>query len=117
MTAFADWLSWAGGEAAGLLSSPRQIAAVLAAAVGVGLVVAGAFVRTMQPLRWLAAGSNAGLLVYGALHREFRAGQTARTFSATLRGHHVLPASPSRIRAQAHARQGGFLRPRGSPSR
>jgi CRP/FNR family cyclic AMP-dependent transcriptional regulator len=68
VTAFADWLSWAGGEAAALLSSPQQIAATLAAALGVGLVVAGAFVRTMQPLRWLAAGSNAGLLVYGALH-------------------------------------------------
>lgn len=50
------------------LASPVQILAHLAAAVGIGLVAAGAFVRTMKPLRWLAVGSNLGLLVYGALH-------------------------------------------------
>ena len=51
-----------------LLHSPVQIAATLAAAVGIALVVFGSFVRTMLPLRWLAVGSNAALLVYGALH-------------------------------------------------
>jgi len=51
-----------------LANSPVQILAAAAAAVGIGLVVAGAFVRTMVPLRWLAAGSNAALIVYGALH-------------------------------------------------
>jgi hypothetical protein len=50
-----------------LLSSPRQIAAHTAAAVGVALIVAGAFTRTMRPLRWLAVGSNVGLLIFGML--------------------------------------------------
>lgn len=50
-----------------VLSSPRQITAHLAAAAGVALVVAGAFTRTMRPLRWLAVGSNIGLLVFGVL--------------------------------------------------
>ena len=49
-------------------SSPAQLAAHLAAAVGIALVMAGALARTMMPLRWLAVGSNLGLLVYGALH-------------------------------------------------
>ncbi len=49
-------------------ASPVQVVAHLAAAVGIGLVAAGALVRTMTPLRWLAVGSNLGLLVYGALH-------------------------------------------------
>lgn len=51
-----------------LVESPTQIVAHLAAALAIGLVVAGAFVRTMTPLRWLVAGGNLGLLVYGALH-------------------------------------------------
>jgi hypothetical protein len=54
--------------AALMLHSPQQIVAYLSAAVGVGLVIAGAFVRTMMPLRWLAVGSNLGLAVFGALH-------------------------------------------------
>jgi len=51
-----------------LSSSSVQVLATGAAALGIGLVVAGAFVRTMLPLRWLAAGSNAALIVFGALH-------------------------------------------------
>lgn len=62
----------AGSEAsafgAGLLISPVQIVAHLAAAAGIALVAAGALARTMMPLRWLAVGSNLGLLVYGMLH-------------------------------------------------
>lgn len=50
------------------VSTPRQIVAHLAALLGVGLVMAGALVRTMTPLRWLAVGSNIGLLSYGLLH-------------------------------------------------
>ena len=50
------------------LASPQQIVAHLAAAVAIALVAAGALVRTMKPLRWLAVGTNLGLLVYGALH-------------------------------------------------
>ena len=58
--------AWAFG--AELLRSPVQMAAHLAAAAGIALVAAGALARTMMPLRWLAVGSNLGLLVYGALH-------------------------------------------------
>lgn len=53
---------------ANAISTPVQLLATLAAIAGVGLVIAGAFVRTMLPLRWLAVGSNLGLVVYGALH-------------------------------------------------
>jgi len=64
--------AWASAEAAGyvarMLASPRDIAAHLAAAAAIGLIVAGAFVRTMLPLRWLAVGSNAGMVAWGALH-------------------------------------------------
>jgi CRP-like cAMP-binding protein len=49
-------------------SSPRQVAAHLAALLGIALVMAGALMRTILPLRWLAVGSNFGLLAYGALH-------------------------------------------------
>ena len=52
---------------AAALSSPTQIVATIAAAVGIAMVVGCAFARTMLPLRWLAAGSNAALLVFGAL--------------------------------------------------
>jgi len=51
-----------------ILHSPQQIVAYLCAGLGVGLVIVGAFVRTMMPLRWLAVGSNVGLAVFGALH-------------------------------------------------
>lgn len=53
---------------AAVLDSPTQIAAHLAAVLGVALVVVSAFVRTMIPLRWLAVGSNGGLLIWGLLH-------------------------------------------------
>jgi len=36
-----------------------------------GFVVAGALVKTMIPLRWLAVGGNLGLVVYGALHPQY----------------------------------------------
>jgi hypothetical protein len=55
-------------QAAAFVSSPRQMLAHGAAAVGIGLVVLGAFARTMMPLRWLAVGSNVGLVIFGALH-------------------------------------------------
>ena len=69
LAAFADSpASAAAAYVAAVLASPLQIAAHLAAIVGVALVVVSAFVRTMIPLRWLAVGSNAGLLVWGVLH-------------------------------------------------
>jgi hypothetical protein len=51
-----------------VLSSTEQTLAHLAMVLAVGMVMAGALTRTMVPLRWLAAGSNVGLMVYGALH-------------------------------------------------
>jgi CRP/FNR family cyclic AMP-dependent transcriptional regulator len=69
--ALSELTAWASAEAAAyvarLLVSPREIVATLAAAVGIGLAVVGAFARTMMPLRWLAAGSNLGLVAFGAL--------------------------------------------------
>jgi CRP/FNR family cyclic AMP-dependent transcriptional regulator len=53
-----------------LRDSPRDIVAHGGAAIGAALVVAGAFVRTMIPLRWLAVGGNLGFLVFGALHPQ-----------------------------------------------
>ena len=51
-----------------ILASPVQIIAYLGAAAGAALVVAGAFVKTMIPLRWLTVGGNIGFLVFGVLH-------------------------------------------------
>lgn len=51
-----------------MMASPRQIVAHVAALLGVAFVTVAAFVRTMTPLRWLAVGSNVGLLIFGALH-------------------------------------------------
>lgn len=57
-------LAWADG----VLSSPTQILAHLAAALALVLMMTGALMRTMLPLRWLAVGGNLGLALYGALH-------------------------------------------------
>ena len=51
-----------------ITSSTQQIVAHVAAAIGVAFVSVAALVRTMIPLRWLAVGSNVGLLIFGALH-------------------------------------------------
>lgn len=72
MTGLTGLTAWASAGmatyVATVLSSPTQIVATLAAVVGVGLVVAGSFMRTMLPLRWLAVGSDTALVVYGSLH-------------------------------------------------
>lgn len=47
---------------------PGQLIAFVAVALGVSLVVAGAFARTMLPLRWLAAGSDVSMIVFGLLY-------------------------------------------------
>ena len=52
------------------LDEPAEWWALVAGALGGGLVVVSAFVRTMIPLRWLAVGSNAGFIVYGLLHHN-----------------------------------------------
>jgi CRP-like cAMP-binding protein len=50
------------------ISSPTEIAALLAAAAAAGLTVTSSFVKTMVPLRGLALCSNIGFLAYGVLH-------------------------------------------------
>jgi CRP-like cAMP-binding protein len=54
-----------------VLASPTQLIAHLSVVVAVAMVMAGALSRTMVPLRWLAVGSNVGLIIYGALHPSF----------------------------------------------
>jgi hypothetical protein len=71
VTSGSELIQGAGSQLAGfvasMLASPAHMVAGLAAALGVGLVVAGALTRTMLPLRWLAVGSNVGLLTYAVL--------------------------------------------------
>jgi CRP/FNR family transcriptional regulator, cyclic AMP receptor protein len=50
-----------------VLGSPWEIAAHVAAGIGVAMMMAGALTRTMLPLRWLAVGGNLGLMVFGAM--------------------------------------------------
>jgi CRP-like cAMP-binding protein len=50
-----------------LLATPSGLIALGSAAIAAALIVAGSFVKTMIPLRWLAVGSNVGFMVYGAL--------------------------------------------------
>lgn len=72
MTGLTGLTAWASAGVAtyvaSVLDSPTQIVATLAAVVGVALVVAGSFMRTMLPLRWLAVGSDTALVIYGSLH-------------------------------------------------
>jgi hypothetical protein len=49
------------------LTSPEGLVALVSAGVASALILAGSFVKTMIPLRWLAVGSNLGFIVYGAL--------------------------------------------------
>ncbi len=63
-----EGLSRLAATADAVLASPLQLAAHLAAGIAIAMVVAGALCRTMLPLRWLAVGSNLGLMAYGALH-------------------------------------------------
>lgn len=66
-----EWISQAIGLFSAwineVLASPQQTLAHLAALIGVAMVMAGALMRTMTPLRWLAVGSNVGLMIYGGL--------------------------------------------------
>lgn len=49
------------------LSTPSGMLALGSAGIASALIVAGSFVKTMIPLRWLAVGSNVGFMLYGAL--------------------------------------------------
>ena len=64
----AELVSHAASQAAAAFSTPMGVLAGVAGVVGVALVVASSFVKTMLPLRWLAVGSNVGFLVYSVLH-------------------------------------------------
>ena len=64
-------LEWTSRQLAQLLASlsdPMQLLALASAALAGALVIAGAFVKTMIPLRWLAVASNLGFIVYGLAH-------------------------------------------------
>ena len=50
-----------------LLATPAGVVALASAGVAGGFHMAGTFVKTMIPLRWLAVGSNVGFMIYGAL--------------------------------------------------
>lgn len=50
-----------------LLATPEGRVALASAGVASLFSVAGTFVKTMIPLRWMAVGTNAGFMVYGAL--------------------------------------------------
>jgi CRP/FNR family cyclic AMP-dependent transcriptional regulator len=64
----ADLIANAASGVASAFSSPADAVAVVAAIIAAALVVISSFVKTMIPLRWLAAGSNVGFLIYGAVH-------------------------------------------------
>jgi CRP/FNR family transcriptional regulator, cyclic AMP receptor protein len=54
--------------AATAMASPQGMVAIASAGVASALILAGSFVKTMIPLRWLGLGSNLGFIVYGALY-------------------------------------------------
>lgn len=49
------------------MASTEGVIALASAAAAGALILAGSFVKTMIPLRWLAVGSNLGFIVYGGL--------------------------------------------------
>jgi CRP-like cAMP-binding protein len=67
MTRFEHMLQVALDGLDATVHSPTALIALSAALIGGGLLVAGSFVKTMIPLRWLAVGSTIGFLIYGLL--------------------------------------------------
>lgn len=63
----ADIVTQAVATVAGLLATAEGVIALASAGIASALILAGSFVKTMIPLRWLAVGSNVGFMVYGAL--------------------------------------------------
>jgi CRP/FNR family transcriptional regulator, cyclic AMP receptor protein len=55
------------GHVTRAIHTPTGIIAYTAVTVSIVLMVVSSFVKTMVPLRWLAVGSNVGLLIYGVL--------------------------------------------------
>ncbi|HSB23194.1 MAG TPA: cyclic nucleotide-binding domain-containing protein, partial [Burkholderiaceae bacterium] len=52
------------------LARPEGRVALASAGLAGALILAGSFVKTMIPLRWLGLGSNLGFIVYGALYPQ-----------------------------------------------
>jgi hypothetical protein len=52
----------------GTLATPNGVLALVSAGFAGALGIAGAFVKTMIPLRWLAVGTNFCFLMYGLLY-------------------------------------------------
>ena len=67
----ANLITETGRYAEAALASPDELLAVASVIVAAGFVLAGSFVKTMIPLRWLAIGSNLGFVAYGALHPSY----------------------------------------------
>lgn len=59
--------AWLTAHGAALSFTPPHLLAYACGALAVAFAAAGALVRTMIPLRWLAVGSNLGFLAFGAL--------------------------------------------------
>jgi len=53
------------------MASSDEMSALVSVVIAAALVLAGSFVKTMIPLRWLAVGSNVGFIAYGALHPSY----------------------------------------------
>lgn len=49
------------------VAQPKDIFALVAGGVATVLIIAGTFVKTIIPLRWLAVGSNVGFVIYGVV--------------------------------------------------
>lgn len=69
--AWADWWTLAEAQLAAAMADPRQIVALVVAGIAAVLVVIGAIVKTIMPLRWLLVASNAGFVLYGALYPSY----------------------------------------------
>ena len=52
----------------GTLSTPNGVLALISAGVAAAFSIAGTFMKTMIPLRWLAVGTNVGFLGWGLLY-------------------------------------------------
>ena len=63
-----DIIDLAIATARGALATPNGMLALASAGAAAAFSVAGTFVKTMIPLRWLAVGGNVGFVIYGALH-------------------------------------------------
>jgi hypothetical protein len=63
-----DLIDLARATLRGTLATPNGVLAVVSVCVAAAFSIAGTFVKTMIPLRWLAVGTNLGFLTYGLLY-------------------------------------------------